>query len=136
MWWFHPPLGMCMIWFKTKQPSLLLEFFCHDIDAKSPSSRMSLIMFLLTWTYIITMWGLIATKAIIKFGLITKKFLPINSLATTYCLNRKKFWKVDPMWKYAYFPIVSLFPPKLKTFWHSLFSKQLDLGFQRLSWNS
>ncbi len=58
---------------------------------------MYLTMFLPTWTYITTMWGSIATKAIIRLHLIAVIFFhPKASLATTHCFKSRTILKNWP----------------------------------------
>jgi hypothetical protein len=72
-------IGLVMAWFAIQSVygvGLGLRTFNHFQSSfvmmfmlNPPSNKMSLIMFLPTWTYITTMWGSITTKVITKLGL-------------------------------------------------------------------
>ncbi len=62
-----------------------------------PSNRTSATIFLPTWTWITSMWGLITTKVIIGLGLrVVTILLPRENLVVTYCLKSKVILKSWP----------------------------------------
>ncbi len=79
------PTNLVMVW------SAIMMFVMDP-----QSNKMSLTMFLPTWTYIITMCKSIATKVIIGLGpTMVIFFLPRVILATTYCF---KFGTILKSW--------------------------------------
>ncbi len=133
------PISLVMVWSTIHSvfyvglglgnPNHFHSSFVMMFTLDASSNRTSSTIFLPTWTYIIAMWGSIATKVIIGLGLSAMTvFLPRVNLATTHCFKSRAISNVGPKERYVYSPIVIrwYFQNRWIFGWTSTFGKSSD----------